>query len=95
MATIKIKHFGMLREIVGSREERLKVDDCLDAREIIKLLAKKHGERFSDFVLEKDGTLRSGFAYAINGTSLSESRLSSTKCKDIHEFVILPPISGG
>lgn len=95
MAAVKVKYFGMLREIVGSREERLKVDDQLSASEVIKLLAEKHGDQFSEFVLEKDGSLRNGFAYAINGSSVSESKLSSTKCKDVYEFVILPPISGG
>jgi molybdopterin converting factor small subunit len=95
MVVIKIKYFGMVREIVGSREESLKVDDHLSASEIIRLLAQKHGERFSDFVLEKDGALRSGFAYAINGASVGESKLLTTKCKEVHEFVILPPISGG
>ena len=95
MATIKIKYFGMLRDIVGSREESVKVDDKLNASEVVSLLAQKYGEKFSEFVLEKDGTLRVGFAYAINGSSVSASKLASTKCKDVHEFVILPPISGG
>lgn len=95
MAVVKIKYFGMLKDIVGSREELVAVGDEARASEIVRVLAQKHGVKFSDFVLDKDGTLRSGFAYAINGTSVSEPKLSATKCKDIHEFVILPPISGG
>lgn len=95
MAAVKIKYFGLLREIVGSREENLKVDDKLSASEIIKILAQKHKGRFSDFVFEKDGKLQSGFAYAVNGSTVSESKLSSIKCSEVQEFVILPPISGG
>ena len=95
MATVKIKYFGLLREIVGSREEGLVIDDKLGASEIIKLLAEKHKGRFSDFVFEKDGKLRSGFAYAVNGSTVSESKLPSIKCSSVQEFVILPPISGG
>ena len=95
MASVKIKYFGLLREFVGSREEDLKVDDKFSASEIINLIAQKHKGRFSDFLFEKNGKLRSGFAYAINGATVSESKLSVIKCGDVYEFVILPPISGG
>lgn len=95
MASVKVKFFGMLKEIVGSREETVKVDDSVNAIEIVRALSSKHGKRFGDFVFERNGRLRDGFAYAVNGESVSESALSSIKCNEIQEFVILPPISGG
>lgn len=95
MAAVRIKYFGLLREFVGSREENLEVDDKFDAHEIVRLLAEKHKGRFSNFVFEKDGKLRSGFAYAVNGSTVSETKLSFIRCSEVREFVILPPISGG
>jgi MoaD family protein len=95
MAQVKVRFFGMIKEMVGKREENLEIDDSSNITDLIKLLSSKHGQRFTDFVFDKKGNLRDGFAFAVNGDSLSESKLSSTKCKSVQEFVILPPISGG
>jgi len=95
MAQVKIRFFGMLREMIGKREESLQIDDSSSISDLIKLLSTKHGKRFADFVFDQKGNLREGFAFAVNGDSLSESKLGSTKCSDVKEFVILPPISGG
>jgi len=85
----------MLREMVGRREESLQIDDASSVTDLIKLLSSKHGKKFSDFVFDHKGKLRDGFAFAINGDAVSETKLSVTKCKSVQEFVILPPISGG
>jgi MoaD family protein len=95
MAQVKVRYFGMLREMVGRREESLVIDDASCVTDLIKQLSSKHGKRFTDFVFDQEGNLREGFAYAVNGDSISESKLSSTKCDTVKEFVILPPISGG
>ncbi|MHB2035491.1 MAG: MoaD/ThiS family protein [Nitrososphaerales archaeon] len=94
MAHVRVRFFGVLREMVGRREEGLQIDDASNLVDLIELLSSKHGKKFTDFVFDQ-GKLRDGFAFAINGDSLSESKLSSTKCKNVREFVILPPISGG
>lgn len=95
MARVKIRFFGMLREIAGKREETLQLEDSSSAIDLIRELSSKHGKRFSEVVFDKNGNLREGFAYAINGDTLNETRLASIECSDIQEFVILPPISGG
>lgn len=95
MAQVKIRFFGMLKEMVGKREENLQIDDSSNVKDLIELLSSKHGKRFSDFVFDQKGNLREGFAFAVNGDSVNASKFSSTKCKDVKEFVILPPISGG
>jgi len=95
MAEIKILYFGVLKEIVGSRQEKLEIEDSVPAVEIVSKLAERHGKRFHDFVMDSKGRTRAGLAYAVNGDTVEESALEKTKCKDVNEFVILPPISGG
>lgn len=95
MAQVRIRFFGMLKEMVGKREEVVQIDDTSNVTDLIRLLSSKHNKRFADFVFDQKGNLREGFAFAVNGDSLSESKLDSTRCKDVKEFVILPPISGG
>ena len=95
MAEIKILYFGILKEIVGSRQEKLEVEDSAPASQIVSILAEKHGRRFQDFVMDSRGKTRAGLAYAINGDTVEEATLSKIKSKEVKEFVILPPISGG
>lgn len=95
MAQVKIRFFGMLKEMIGKREESVQIEDSSSVSDLIVLLSTKHGKKFEDFVFDKKGNLRNGLAFAVNGDSIEESKLASTKCKEVKEFVILPPISGG
>ncbi|MGH2637806.1 MAG: MoaD/ThiS family protein [Rhabdochlamydiaceae bacterium] len=95
MSQISVRYFGMLREVAGRRQEVFNIDDSSSATELIKLLSAKHGQKFTEFIFDPRGRLRQGFAFAVNGHSVDESKLQGIKCKKIHEFVILPPISGG
>jgi MoaD family protein len=91
---VNIKYFGMLHDIVGKRSEVLSVESSNTAMDLVEILSKRHGARFRDFVFESND-IRPGLAFAINGSSVDRAVLSKTKCKEISEFVILPPISGG
>lgn len=95
MAQISVRYYGILRELVGKREENLSVEDTSSVVDLIKVLSSRHGRKFNDFVFDQKGRIRNGLAFAINGNSVSKSKLSSTRCKMVSEFVILPPISGG
>ena len=92
---ITIRYFGMLHDIVGKRSESLSIDSSKNAMDLLQKLSDKNGKRFREFVFDSGGKIRSGLAFAIDGVSVQRSSLSKIKCKDISEFVILPPISGG
>ena len=92
---IVIRYYGMLHDIVGKRSEVLNIDDSETALALVKIISTRHGKKFQEFVFDQNGRIRSGLAFAVNGVSIPRSMLSKTKCKDISEFVILPPISGG
>jgi molybdopterin converting factor small subunit len=95
MAEVKVLFFGMLREIVSKREERLRVEDTLPASDLVQKLASMHGKKFGEFVFERNGKLRPGLAFAVNGDTVDAAQLKRVACRDVNEFVILPPISGG
>ncbi len=95
MGTVNVLFYGPLYEIVGKRREKIDVGDSLSLFELLHLLASKHGTRFRDFVFLGNGSIRSSIAFAVNGDSILESELKSTRCQSVEEFVILPPISGG
>ena len=95
MANVRVRYFGMLRDIVGNREERLDINDSSGVDELIKILSEKYGAGLSKFLFDNRGRLRNGLAFAVNGDTTDSKHLSQVKCKNVREFVILPPISGG
>ena len=95
MARIRVRYFGMLRQLAGKSYETMTMEDSASVSKLIGALTERNGPKFKDFVFDARGKLREGFAFAINGESVTSSKLSKMKCKDVSEFVILPPISGG
>jgi hypothetical protein len=80
---------------VGKRSESIDIDDSLNGVDLLKSISNAHGKKFNDFVFDSKGELTKGITFAINGVSIQKPILSRTKCRNISEFVILPPISGG
>ena len=95
MTLIRVLYFGMLRDLAGQREEKIEIDGAANLSELVKLISDRHSSKFENFVFESSGKLREGFAFAVDGSSISQPRLRQIKCKDVFEFAILPPISGG
>jgi len=92
---VGVRYFGILHDLVGKRSETLTVGESDTILDLVKLISSKHGKKFEEFVFDSKGKIRPGLAFAINGSSVERSSLGKTECKDVKEFVILPPISGG
>jgi len=92
---VAVRYFGMLHDLAGMRSETFNVDESDTVLDLVKLISSKHGKRFEDFVFDPKGKIRPGIAFAVDGSSVERSSLGKTACKDVKEFVILPPISGG
>jgi molybdopterin converting factor small subunit len=95
MAEVTILYFGILRDYAGRRSEKMTVEDHFTALDLVKEIAKRHGEKLRDFVLDSHANPRKSLAFAANGDSVSYSALRKLRCEAISEFAILPPISGG
>jgi molybdopterin converting factor small subunit len=95
MALVRIRYFGILREISKKKEDKLEIDGDANAMDLIEAISTKHGQKFRDFVFDDKGNVNDGLAFAVDGASVERSKLPKIKCKNITEFVILPPISGG
>jgi molybdopterin converting factor small subunit len=94
-ATVRVRYFGMLRQITQKREEKFIVPDNSSLQDLVREISSKHGEKLKDLIFDSKGKLRDGFAFAADGYSIEELKLARTKCRDVREFAILPPISGG
>ncbi|MGI0079138.1 MAG: MoaD/ThiS family protein [Nitrososphaerales archaeon] len=95
MAGVTVRYFGILRELAGRRVEKIKMEGDSNLTDLVKNLATRHGAKFEAFIYGPDGKLNKSLAFAVNGDSIQLSKLGRLKCKDVSEFVILPPIAGG
>ena len=95
---IKIRFFTSLREIIGKREETLsfQANEMTTVDLVLKNLAKKYGDAFSEYVyVDKTGQPKGFLQFLINGTSTSTLNGLQTELKDGDVLAILPPVGGG
>jgi molybdopterin converting factor small subunit len=95
MAEVVVRYFGILRELAGKRVETIKIEDEATLIELVRHLITRHDPKFKNFLFHEDGNLSKSLAFAVDGDSIPASKLSTKKCREVGEFVILPPISGG
>jgi molybdopterin converting factor small subunit len=95
MQTVLVRYYGILKEFAKKKQEKIEMEDNSSVLDLIKVISARNGEKFRDFVSADNGKMRDGLAFAVDGKSVERSTLGRIKCKDISEFVILPPISGG
>ena len=95
MTEVSVRYFGILHELSGKRGEKVKIDDDSSLAVLVSRLSARHGAKFKAFLYGPDGKLSSSLAFAADGDSIPGSKLRSVKCRNVKEFAILPPISGG
>ena len=94
MTQISVLFYGPLHDIVGKRKEKVSVQESMTLMDLLEEMKSRYGEKFGRYVFS-NGKLSQSIAFAVDGVSISKSELIRTKCGEVSEFVILPPISGG
>jgi molybdopterin synthase sulfur carrier subunit len=94
---VKIRFFTTLREITNKREETLILSSSeTTVSMVLKLLSKKYGNPFDDYVFDaKTGQVKGFLQFLINGKSTSTLNGLETPLKDGDVLAILPPVGGG
>ena len=93
---VHIKYFAALREIVGKREETVKVNDNTTVESLLLYLSEKYGDKFKKYVFKpKTTSPRENLQFLIDGKSITALNGIGTNLKDDCKFVIIPPVGGG
>lgn len=92
---VTMKFFTTLREITGKREEEIKSSGDLTVDELLEQLSKKHGRRFTDYVYDETGNVRSYLQFLVNGRSITTMQSFKTRLRDGDSIAIIPPVGGG
>jgi len=92
---VKVKFFTTLREIVGKPQEQIELSDAVTVNELLQQLGEKHGEKFTRYLYDEEGTVRGHLSFFINGKSITTWQGLKTKLEENDVLAILPPVGGG
>jgi MoaD family protein len=93
---VTVRFFAYARDIVGTRDETLDVEDSTTVIDLLKLLANKHGDKLNEYLFDpRTGTPRPHLKFFVDGREISLSRGFETPLTNGCSLTIIPPVSGG
>jgi molybdopterin converting factor small subunit len=69
-ARVVVKYYNLIREAVHTSSEIFEVDPALRWRDVIELLAERHGQAFRKAVMTDDGLWAAGVRIFVDGRAL-------------------------
>lgn len=93
---VRVQYFAIVRELTHQREEILDVDEKTTVLEVLRALAKKHGEEFRKYVFDPGtGNPRPYIQFLVNEDLISTLNGLSTVLAEGAILAIIPPVGGG
>jgi molybdopterin synthase sulfur carrier subunit len=90
--TTTVRLFTALRILAGVRETQVEASNI---QELIEILVTRFGEKFSQMLLEEDGSLKRYFHVLVNGRHIRLINGTQTTLEDGDIVAIFPPLGGG
>lgn len=92
---VTIRYLSVIREITGTREEVIEVDNGATVEDILKILSKKYGKSFKRMIRSGRDIRGLQIIYFIDGKNIANLEGFKTPVYNQSEFVIIPPVAGG
>ena len=94
---VTVEYLGYIKQTLGVEQaEKVELEDDALVRDLLLLLAEKHGEPFQKAVYEPKGVdLKPHYILSVNGLLLNQLNGIETKLKDGDRVVLMPVVTGG
>ncbi len=95
---VHVSYLGLVRNVIGCREEEIEAEPRMTIGEFLRLLAEKHGEPFRQSVFQQGGELRSTALVCVNDRDIAELQGFETRLESGEKVSIVvgvyPPEGG-
>jgi len=95
---VKVRYFTTLRELAGTADEEVTIEDCATLSDLIEEIASKYGEEAHNYLYNHRDEARKvdpSVYFLINGVNARTMSGLDTKLKEGYIVAIIPPIGGG
>lgn len=94
---VTVEYLGYIKQILGTAQgESVELKDNALVRDLLGLLAEKHGEAFRKAIYEPNGLdLKPHYIASVNGLLLNQLSGLETKLKDGDRVILMPVVTGG
>jgi MoaD family protein len=92
---VTIRYLSVIREITGTREEVIEIENGATVEDILKTLSKKHGKTFQRMIRSGRDIRGLQIIYFIDGKNITNLDGFQTQVHNQSELVIIPPVAGG
>ena len=94
---VTVDYLGSAKPALGLKQaEQVELKDNASMRDLLNLLAEKHGETFTTQVYDpKDADLKPYYIVSVNGLLTNQLNDMETKLKDGDRVIFMPVVSGG
>ncbi len=94
---VTVEYLGYIKQTLGVEQgEQVELKDDALVRDLLTLLAEKHGEPFKKAVYEPNGLdLKPHHILSVNGLLLNQLNGIETKLEDGDRVVLMPVVTGG
>ncbi len=99
MATVKVKFFGVIRDVTGAQTTEVEMQDGATVMDLLKELHNRYGQPFYDRVLDEAIGVRTYVRLFINNEELPNNKLDARLVEDgvaaEAMFYVMPAMTGG
>lgn len=90
-----IRYLSVIREITGTREEVVEIDDGSTVENILQRLSKKYGKSFQRMIRSGRDIRGLQIVYFVDGKNIDTLKGFNTAVQNKSELVLIPPVAGG
>jgi MoaD family protein len=92
---VTIRYLSVIREITGTREEVIEIENGATIEDILNILSKKYGKAFNRMIRSGRDIRGLQIIYFIDGKNITNLDGFKTLVQNESELVIIPPVAGG
>ena len=95
MPSFKIRFFGPITTLTGTREVDVQADGCTTLRDVFTQMGKEHGAPLKNKIIAPDGNFQPYLLVVVNNTDVKRLKGIDTEVKDNDGIVVALTVTGG